>query len=139
MVGLVAGATSCARGDASGAVPPTDVYSDPVSFVGEWLGEVEGLMGTLRIDELEPRHYRGLFRAEREPTQYVLSMERVRAPGPGETLVPTNQVLFTWQDGRGSRGAGWLLINREDTALTGEFGYDPAPVGAGSWTFIRVE
>ena len=65
--------------------------------------------------------------------------ERLQAAGAGESLQVTNQVLFTWQDGRGSLGNGWLLINREDTALTGEFGYDPDTIGAGSWTFIRIE
>ena len=121
------------------SIPPADLYSDPVSFVGEWLGEVGGLMGTLEVVELESLRYRGLFRGEDDPIQLVLAMERVQVPGPGETLQPTNQILFTWQDGRGGRGAGWLLINREDTALTGDYGYDPARTGAGSWTFIRVE
>jgi hypothetical protein len=110
-----------------------------VSFVGEWFGEVQGVLGTLVIDELEPLLYRGVFRAEDEPLQYVLLMDRVQAPGPGESLQVTNQILFSWQDGHGARGDGWVLINREDTALSGEFGYDTATVGAGSWTFIRLE
>ena len=133
------GLAACSGGGPDETTPPAHLYADPVSFVGEWLGEVSGIMGTLRVDELEPLRYRGHFRAEDEPMELVLAMERVQMPGPGESLRPTNQVLFTWQDGRGGRGAGWLLINREDTALTGEYGYDPSRGGAGSWTFIRVE
>ena len=45
---------------------------------------------------------------------------------------------FTWQNGLGSRGKGWLLINREDTALTGSFGYGVATEGLGEWSFERT-
>ena len=38
-----------------------------------------------------------------------------------------------------SPSLGWLLINREDTALTGEYGYDQRRTEAGTWTFIRIE
>ena len=51
---------------------------------------------------------------------------------------PSNLVEFTWQDGHGDRGAGWLLVNREGSALTGTYGRGEGNTdGAGTWTFMK--
>lgn len=125
------------KGDTAPPIPPAEAYDRPVDFAGEWIGEVEGSEGTLTIDSLGPNRYRGVYEVDATPTRYVLALEQTMVP-QGDATVGSNRVTFTWQDGRGGRGDGWLLINREGTALTGEFGEGEGHSG-GSWTFIRLE
>ena len=129
----------CPRGLEEPAYPSADVYQVPSDFTGEWIGEVEAVTGTLRIQELGAGRFYGAFRSDDGVTRYALSIDHVMKPGPDDTPRPSNLVTFTWQDGRGDRGAGWLLINREDSALTGEFGRGSDGSGFGAWTFIRLE
>lgn len=119
-------------------LPPAEVYVPPVEVAGKWRGEVAGVEGMLTVDDLAGSHYRGMFVASGITRRYVMNMQQVDAPGEGGTLVLTNLVKFTWQDGRGDRGEGWLLVNREGSALTGSFGRgEGATSGAGEWTFVR--
>lgn len=99
------------------------------------------MSGMLEISALEAGRYRGVFRAENVEVRYILALEQVTAEAGGraEDGSLTNLVRFTWQDGRGGRGHGWLLINAEDSALTGSHGEGESPAGLGEWTFIRVE
>jgi hypothetical protein len=118
------------------AIPPAEAYDTPSNFKGEWIGEVEGQVGTLTVTWLGNGRYRGIYKGEDVEIDYVLLLEQDLVPASG-TTVPGNRALFTWQDGHGGRGEGWLLINREDSALTGAFGEQGSIERP--WTFIRVE
>lgn len=118
------------------SVPPAAAYDAPSSFAGQWLGEVDGEVGTLTIEPLGPGRYRGLYEGEAVEIDYVLSLTQDMV-AVGEQEIAANRALFDWQDGRGGRGEGWLLINREDSALTGAFG-ERGQLDR-PWTFIRVE
>jgi hypothetical protein len=118
--------------------PEAEVYVPPTPVHGQWRGEVDGVAGTLRVQDLEGSRYYGLFEAGGVGRRYVLNMERLPAAGPDGSPAPSNLVRFTWQDGRGDRGDGWLLVNRDGSALTGSFGRgDGNTSGAGDWTFMR--
>lgn len=132
-------ATACVEGTGHSSLPPGEAYGVPSNFEGEWMGEVAASSGTLRIDRLADGQYRGVYRAEDLPVMLVLAMEQPAAAAPDGRLGPSNLVSFTWQDGRGGRGKGWLLINREDSALMGAFGRGEDHSNGGEWTFIRLE
>ena len=124
------------RGAVSAApVPPAEVFETTPEFVGRWRGQVEEQEGELRITPLsaDGSIFRGVYRAQGLDTQYILKCVRREL---GEA--PTNQLTFTWQDGRGGEGTGWLMINRDGTAITGAFGQGGAHDG-GTWTFSRAE
>src|SRR5688572_24309784 len=125
------------EGGTNPPMPPAEVFDEPSDFAGEWIGEVEATEGTLVITKLAPDKYRGIYEVEGMKLKYVLAMSQTMVDVAG-TPTASNRVTFTWQDGRGGRGVGWLLINRERTALTGEFG-EGAGHSGGGWTFIRVE
>jgi hypothetical protein len=130
----------CDRQNTGGpGYPSADFYEVGPTFAGEWIGEVGQLPGELSLGELSPGNYFGRFKADAEKTEYALLLEQTMIEAPGGGLVPSNRLTFTWQDGLGGRGHGWLLINREDTALTGSFGYAQATDGLGGWTFIRFD
>ena len=119
--------------------PPASVYEIEPEFAGEWVGDVDGLAGTLHMGRLDERSFFGSFVTHDQSTEYTLLIEHTYVTTDEGVEVPSNRVTFTWQDGLGSRGKGWLLINREDTALTGSFGYGVATEGLGDWSFERVE
>lgn len=116
-------------------VPPAEVLETPAEFVGRWRGQVEEQEGELRITSLsaDGTIFRAVYRAQGLGTQYILKCTRRDL---GEA--PTNQLTFTWQDGRGGEGTGWLMINRDGTAITGAFGQGGAHDG-GTWTFSRAD
>ncbi|MEE9383660.1 MAG: hypothetical protein V3V08_09630 [Nannocystaceae bacterium] len=111
---------------------------DP-QFAGEWVGQVGQVWGVLTLGELEPHRLFGSFVADDGSAEYVLLLEQTLLQSETGGRTPSNRVTFTWQDGLGARGRGWLLINREDTALTGSFGYDSGAHGVGEWTMLRSE
>lgn len=117
--------------------PPPEVYEDPSDFSGKWRGEVDGVGGTLRIDRLGEGRYYANFRGETRPDRYILSMTQTRAEVADGDSELANIASFTWQDGRGAVGGGWMLINRENTTITGTFGRGGAMSGMGVWTFVR--
>ncbi|PRP97893.1 hypothetical protein ENSA5_31260 [Enhygromyxa salina] len=118
--------------------PPASVYEIDPQFSGEWTGDVDGLRGTLNIGELDERALFGSFVTDDGATEYTLLLAHTHVDTDEGGEVPSNRATFTWQDGLGSRGKGWLLINREDTALTGSFGYGVATEGLGEWSFVRA-
>lgn len=119
-------------------LPPAEVYDTPIVVTGHWRGEVAGIAGELAIDQLAPQRFRGMFVASDQPRRYVLNMTQRLAPDEGGVQVPANLIEFRWQDGRGDRGAGWLLVNRDGSALTGSFGRgEGVAAGAGEWTMVR--
>ena len=119
-------------------LPPAQVYETPVAIAGTWHGEIGGVSGELSLRKLGDLRYYGMFEATATGRQYVLNMSQVQAAGADGALAPSNLVQFTWQDGHGDRGAGWLLVNREGSALTGSYGRGEGNTdGAGTWTFMR--
>mgnify|MGYP001433751885 CR=1 FL=1 len=118
-------------------LPPAEVYEAPPDFTGAWMGEVESTTGTLRIESLGDGRLYGTYKVEGVDVRYVLALQQTMQAGGDEEL-PTNRCTFTWQDGRGGRGTGWLLINRESSALTGAFG-EGGDHNGGMWSFIRKE
>lgn len=119
--------------------PEATVYDRDPQFIGEWVGEVGGVWGILTLGELEPHRYFGSFTADDGSVEYVLMLEQSLVRDDRGAEAPSNRVTFTWQDGLGGRGRGWLLVNREDTALTGSYGYDNAVQGLGDWTLMRSD
>lgn len=126
-------------GPARAPHPPPEVYEEPSDFAGTWRGEIEGIGGELRIDQLGDGRYYANFRAHDRPVRYILSMTQTQAELSVGELQFANLCEFSWQDGRGSVGAGWLLINRESTTLTGTFGRGTSMSGMGVLTFVRGE
>ncbi|MCX4242845.1 hypothetical protein [Paraliomyxa miuraensis] len=125
-------------GTQASSIPPAEAYERPSDFSGEWIGEVEGEVGLLSITSLGQGRYRGLYEGENVAVEYVLLLEQDLVPvGTAGEPIAGNRATFTWQDGHGGRGEGWLLINREDSALTGAFG--ERGLLERPWTFIRVE
>lgn len=119
--------------------PPASVYEvDPV-FAGEWVGDVDGLPGTLTIGELDERSFFGSFVTADRSTEYTLLLEHTYVETEEGGEAPSNRTIFTWQDGLGSRGKGWLLIDSEDMGLSGSFGYGVATEGLGQWSFERTQ
>ena len=99
-----------------------------------------GSAGTLDLTSLGRDRYRGVFEASGRSILYVLNVVHVRAPGADGVPKPSNLLRFDWQDGRGDRGAGWLLVNEDGSMITGSFGRgDGNTEGAGEWTMVRGE
>lgn len=126
-------------GDDGGNYPPASVYELDPEFAGEWVGDIGGSPGTLTIGRLDERSYFGSFVTDDSAIEYTLLLQHSYVTTAEGGEVPSNRATFTWQDGLGSRGKGWLLINREDTAITGSFGYGQATSGLGDWSFIRYD
>ncbi len=118
------------------SVPPAEAYDVASDFTGQWRGEIDGEVGLLEIKSLGQGRYRGLYEGQNVRIEYVLLLEQDLVP-TGQSELPGNRAVFTWQDGHGGRGDGWLLINRADTALTGVSGERGTPEH--QWTFIRAE
>ena len=136
-VGLMLLATGCPAAKETATHPPPQVYAEETDFSGEWRGEVGDVTGVLRIEQLGDGRYYANFRGETRPVKYILNLDQIPGQGPDTAAAPSNLCLFTWQDGRGGRGEGWLLINREHSALTGTFGRGGGNTGMGVWTFKR--
>ena len=139
LLALVGG---CVHGGPDGqavdiTTPTAEVYPDGASdFTGAWVGESAGVFGSLEVERLDPDRYYGRFTSQDGLVRFVCNMRQVQvAPEPGGAMTPGNLVVFTWQDGRGGRGQGWVLINRENSALSGEIRHG----GAAAWDFVRAE
>ena len=100
------------------------------------MGEADRTVGTLEISSLGTGRYRGYFHGDDVEAEYVLLLQQDDV-SVGDQAIPGNRATFNWQDGRGGRGEGWMLINREDSALTGAFGAQG--MMDRELTFIRVE
>lgn len=126
-----------AEGSVDPSTPQAEAYGRPSNFVGEWVGESNAALGALKVKGLGPGRYYGQFVGDDGITRLVLNMQQVMvAPEPGGAAIPGNLARFTWQDGRGGRGDGWVLINPEDSALTGEIRLGNV---AQAMSFVRVD
>ncbi len=123
------------EGTVDPSLPVAEVYDHGSDFAGAWVGESNGVLGTLEVRSLGPGRYYGKFTSDDKLTRFVVNMKQpLVALNDSTTQLPGNLVEFTWQDGRGGKGAGWVLINPADSALTGEI---RAGGEAGAWTFVR--
>jgi len=134
-------ALAACRPETGGSVDPSapvaEAYARPSNFVGEWVGESNAALGALNVKGLGPGRYYGQFIGDDGTTRLVLNMQQAMvAPERGGEVIPGNLARFTWQDGRGGRGDGWVLINPEDSALTGEIHLGNA---AQAMSFVRVD
>lgn len=115
------------------SLPSAEVYDHGSDFAGAWVGESNGVLGTLEVRSLGPGRYYGKFTSDDKLTRFVVNMKQALVARDA-LQIPANLVQFTWQDGRGGQGAGWVLINPADTALAGEI---HAGGESGQWTFVR--
>jgi hypothetical protein len=136
---VIALGLACERKPGAATHPPAEAYDTPSDFAGTWQGEIAGAMGELAIAPLGPGRYRATFVADDQPLRYVMALEQPVVANVAGQAMAGNLALVTWQDGRGGRGKGWVLVNRENSALTGSYGRDDATDGLGEWTFIRVD
>lgn len=123
----IAGA-ACRPSGSSASVDPSapvaEAYAKPSDFAGEWVGESNTVLGSLKVKSLGggddgPRRYYGQFTGDDGTTRFVINLQQPLVT-VGDVAIAGNLARFTWQDGRGGRGDGWVLINPEDSALTGE-------------------
>lgn len=131
-------ATGCGE-PAAPTIPPAELYRAPSNFEGDWIGEVGTVMGALEVRKIDHARYYGSYVADDSSIRYALRLEQAVLADEGGEKVGANRVVFTWQDGRGGRGRGWLLINEEDSALTGESVFGDEGGSGLAWQFIRIE
>jgi hypothetical protein len=117
------------------STPPAEVYEAPIEFAGTWRGESDEAMGSLEIRKLGALRYYGRFAADDGISKYVANMSQETA-SQGEERQPANVLSFTWQDGRGGVGRGWLMIDQDSAALTGELVYGDSQ-RRGGLAFVR--
>ncbi|HRI09316.1 MAG TPA: hypothetical protein PKW35_15955 [Nannocystaceae bacterium] len=139
---LALAACRTASGGGAGAVttPPAEAYERASDFKGEWLGESAGSFGILKISSLGTLRYYGSFESEDGALRYVANMQQRTALPPGDDRpAAANLLTFTWQDGRGGLGQGWVLINKEDSALTGVIYFGEGAANSAALSFVRVD
>jgi len=128
-----------ASGGADPSLPVAEAYAKASDFAGVWVGESNGVLGALKVKSLgsgdSGTRYYGQFLGDDGVTRFVINMQQPLVT-VGALGVAGNLARFTWQDGRGGQGDGWVLINPEDSALTGEI-----RVGNGgrAMDFVRVD
>ena len=118
------------------AYPPADAYDTPPDFNGEWKGSVERKRGQLHLGKLRAGEYFGNFSADDGSLDIALHLEQSSAASSTGAQVPSNRLLFTWQDGTGKRGHGWFKIDETGDALNGSSGLGELVDGQ-IWLFTR--
>lgn len=116
--------------------PDAEAYSTPPDFTGAWQGQVERKSGKLQVGQLRAGEYFGNFSAADGSLDIALYLEQSNATTATGASLPSNRLLFTWQDGNGERGHGWLKIDRGGRKLEGASGFGEAIEGF-TWSFTR--
>ena len=116
--------------------PQAEAFDPVPSFTGAWSGKVERKQGELQLGILRAGEYFGNFTAADGSLDIALHLEQSSATTASGAQVPSNRLLFTWQDGEGGRGHGWFTIDREGSALEGSSGVGQAIDGV-AWLFER--
>jgi hypothetical protein len=116
--------------------PEAEAFDSEPSFTGAWSGKVERTRGELQLGQLRAGEYFGNFTAEDGSLDIALHLEQSSATTPNGAQVPSNRLLFTWQDGEGGRGHGWFKIDRQGATLAGSSGVGEAIEGI-AWLFER--
>ena len=119
---LCVGFAACGPSSSSLVVPAAEAYEQASEFPGRWRGESDDTLGFLEIEALGGGRYYGRFTSDDTLTKYVANMTQETVLRD-DASVPANLLRFTWQDGRGGVGSGWLMIDEGSRALTGELGY----------------
>lgn len=122
------------------SLPVAEAYTKGSDFAGEWVGESNTVLGALKVKPLGggadgPRRYYGQFTGDDGTTRFVINLQQSMVT-VGAVAIAGNLARFTWQDGRGGVGEGWVLINPEDSALTGEIRVGNA---GRAMDFVRVD
>ena len=118
--------------------PEAKSFAEPPIFVGAWKGTLGDFRGELQIGELSPREYFGNFDVGDGRHDVALLMEQSIVQSSSGGALPSNRILFTWQNGMGERGRGYLLIDESSTRLRGASGEGGAIEGM-KWDFTRVD
>ena len=118
--------------------PRAEAFEPPPVFAGAWRGKLAGHRGELQLGELRRGEYYGNFTADDGALDVALLLEQSMASLENGASVPSNRLVFNWQDGTGERGHGWLLVDHSGRELIGESGFGEAIEGF-SWTFRRDE
>lgn len=127
------------QGGSEANYPEAVVYEGEPTFVGDWVGEVADAPGLLVLTPLGSEQIYGIFYADDESREYALIGQQRLVPTDGGARARSNLMVFDWQDGEGGRGRGWLLISRDEQAITGSFGFGTGTEGLGAWTLKRDE
>jgi hypothetical protein len=132
-------AAGCPRdqGRSAANYPEAVVYEGEPSFVGDWVGEVANAPGLLVLTPLGAEQIYGIFYADDESREYALIGQQRIIQSETGARARSNLLVFDWQDGEGGRGRGWLLISRDERAITGSFGFGTGTEGLGTWTLKR--
>lgn len=140
-LGLALSSWGCApqvRGDA--AVPAAALYPGNADFSGLWTGHIGSRHGELRLERLRKGVLGGNFIGDDSSIQFALVGKQDYLASSKELAArAANRLRFEWQDGSGSSGRGWLLVSREGSALTGEFGFGETAIGGALWNFRRSD
>lgn len=118
--------------------PKAEAFEPPPVFAGAWRGKLAGHRGELQLGELRRGEYYGNFTADDGALDVALLLEQSMALIENGASVPSNRLVFDWQDGTGERGHGWLLIDQRGQKLSGGSGFGEAIEGF-SWVFGRHE
>lgn len=132
--------TGCqsASGATRAVYPNAEAFAQAPEFEGTWRGKIDRYQGELRIGELSPHRFFGNFSSDHGGIDLALLMDQSSVQTLGGTSMDSNRLLFTWQDGEGARGHGWMKINERGELLLGESG--PLEQIEGSeWKFERTE
>ena len=116
--------------------PDALAFEVPPDFTGSWLGRLNRTRGELEIGSLKTGEYFGNFTASDGSLDVALLMEQSWAVTENGAQVPSNRLLFTWQDGAGERGHGWFHIDQRSEKLGGSSGFGEAIEGF-DWEFSR--
>ena len=138
LVGLVACDRTIAHEHHEVVYPKAEPFEPPPVFAGSWRGKLAGHRGELQLGELRRGEYYGNFTADDGALDVALLLEQSMALIENGASVPSNRLVFDWQDGTGERGHGWLLVDQAGHKLTGASGFGEAIEGF-SWTFRRSE
>ena len=116
--------------------PDAEAFEPPPEFSGAWTGKVERKHGELQIGQLRAREYFANFTADDGSLDIALHMEQSMTSTANGAQVPSNRLLFTWQDGSGQRGHGWFKIDEAGARLDGSSGLGERVDGY-VWLFLR--
>ncbi len=132
------GVLACDREGGSQAIyPEAEPYEAAAGFVGTWRGRVGEYEGQLRVGELSQGRYFGNFAAADGRLELALLMDQSLVTSDAGATLPSNRALFTWQDGAGNRGHGWLKIASKGDALSGSSG-ELESIDGWAWQLSRV-
>ena len=116
--------------------PDAEAYSAAPVFEGSWRGRISDWEGELLVGELSARKYFGNFSSAVGNKEIAVLFEQSVAVNANGASLPSNRLVFTWQDGQGQRGKGWVKIDEAGRRLEGSAGFNESIEGQ-RWSFER--